>query len=94
MNKNKTGLQRISINYCAVKVLNSIMVGLKYLFIFYMQNRPQNQIQTLVNSAEINAVAIRGNYFQSLSSNYISSRSWYEPMIRQSLDKENASFFT
>lgn len=94
MNNKKTGLQRISINYCAVKVLNSLMVGLKYLFIFYMQNRPQNQIQTLVNSAEINAVAIRGNYFQSLSSNYISSCSSYEPMIRQSVDTGNASFFT
>lgn len=37
------------------------MVGLKYLFLIYMQNKPQNKIKTLVNSAEISAVLIGGD---------------------------------
>ena len=49
------------------------MVSLKYLLIFYMEDRLQIKIQTLVNSAEMNAAVIRGNQFQSLDSNDVSS---------------------
>jgi len=68
------------------------MVSLKYLLIFYMEDRLQIKIQTLVNSAEMNAAVIRGNQFQSLDSNDVSSCRWYEPLIKQAIDTEKAPF--